>query len=122
MTSPAVPPLVGPALLRGLDHVAQTTHGYQAECPICRGYLAVTRGPLRWQLECATCTEDELSRWLRCDLTSAHPTGDYPLAVLRAIRLAPTLEVCQALLRGERVPVRALDPVWARRYRIGAAA
>ena len=34
----------------------------------------------------------------------------------QAIMLAPTLTVCEALLRDEPVPVSALDPVWARRF------
>ena len=38
------------------------------------------------------------------------------LRVHRAIRLAPTLEVCEALLRGERVPRTALDPMWRKAY------
>lgn len=38
------------------------------------------------------------------------------LILMRAIRLAPTLEVCEALLRGERAPISRLDPEWTRRY------
>lgn len=34
----------------------------------------------------------------------------------RAVTLAPTIDVCEALLRGEKVPVSRLDPAWARRY------
>lgn len=42
-----------------------------------------------------------------------------PLARLyKAIMLAPSIEVCEALLRAEPVPTSALDPVWARRYGI----
>lgn len=33
-----------------------------------------------------------------------------------AIMLAPSLEVCEALLRGEHVPDDRLDPEWAARY------
>jgi hypothetical protein len=33
-----------------------------------------------------------------------------------AIMLAPTLAVCEALLRGEDVPPERLDPEWAERY------
>jgi hypothetical protein len=29
--------------------------------------------------------------------------------------LAPSLEVCEALLRGERLPIGRLDPEWVRR-------
>jgi hypothetical protein len=34
----------------------------------------------------------------------------------RAMMLAPTLEIYRALLRGESVPVSALDPLWVRRF------
>lgn len=36
----------------------------------------------------------------------------------KALRLAPSLEMCEALLRGEKVPVSKLDPRWARAYGI----
>ena len=38
------------------------------------------------------------------------------LALLRAVRLAPTLETCEEILRTGRVPRSRLDPEWARRY------
>ena len=31
---------------------------------------------------------------------------------IKAMRLAPTLEICRALLRGESVPVSCLDQEW----------
>jgi hypothetical protein len=34
----------------------------------------------------------------------------------RAFMLAPSLEVCAALLRGETVPVDRLDPAWVARF------
>ena len=34
----------------------------------------------------------------------------------RAMMLAPTLEVCEALLRGEKVPTSKLDPEWVERF------
>lgn len=33
-----------------------------------------------------------------------------------AVMLAPTIEVCEALLRGDPAPVDRLDPVWAEKY------
>lgn len=36
---------------------------------------------------------------------------------LRAMRLAPTLEVYRALLAGQDVPKSALDPLWEARLR-----
>jgi hypothetical protein len=35
---------------------------------------------------------------------------------LKAIRLAPSLAVCRALLAGQRVPKEALDDRWRSRY------
>jgi len=41
------------------------------------------------------------------------------LELLRALRLAPTLEVCEAILENPRsVPVSKLDPKWAKAYGI----
>jgi hypothetical protein len=37
-------------------------------------------------------------------------------AIEKAWRLGPTLAIAEALLRSERVPHAALDPVWRRRY------
>lgn len=34
----------------------------------------------------------------------------------KAMRLAPSLQVFQALLEGQEVPVSALDPHWRQRY------
>lgn len=34
----------------------------------------------------------------------------------RAMMLAPTLEVCRALLAGDKVPLSTLDPEWVRRF------
>jgi hypothetical protein len=36
--------------------------------------------------------------------------------IWRAMMLAPCLEVCEALLRGESVPVDRLDLEWLRRF------
>jgi hypothetical protein len=37
-------------------------------------------------------------------------------ALLKAVRLAPSLDVAEALLRGEAVPKSRLDPKWRRAY------
>jgi hypothetical protein len=34
----------------------------------------------------------------------------------RAMMLSPSIEVCEALLRGESVPVSRLDPLWVQRF------
>lgn len=42
--------------------------------------------------------------------------GDDEIArISRAMALAPTLDVCKALLRGESVPISSLDLHWVRR-------
>lgn len=49
-----------------------------------------------------------------------HDTNGLGLAdtsrVWRALMLAPSLEVCLALLRGEEVPLERLDVEWAQRF------
>ena len=35
---------------------------------------------------------------------------------IKAMRLSPSLEVCRALLKGQIVPVDAMDQRWARKY------
>jgi hypothetical protein len=60
---------------------------------------------------CSICGEDDHV----CN--HQHVTdGSYEALVFRAMMLAPTVTICEALLRGEEVPVSQLDPVWARRY------
>lgn len=39
------------------------------------------------------------------------------LALIRGVRLAPDLETCEALLRGEKVAPSRLDPLWREAYR-----
>lgn len=36
--------------------------------------------------------------------------------LIKVVRLAPTLDVAEALLRGEPVPLRYLDQRWAKSY------
>lgn len=36
--------------------------------------------------------------------------------LIKAVRLAPTLDVCEALLRGESVPKSQLDPEWRKAH------
>lgn len=40
----------------------------------------------------------------------------YDRELTKAVRLAPSLEVCEALLLGEQVPVSRLDREWAKAY------
>ena len=41
------------------------------------------------------------------------------LRIWRALVLAPDIATCEALLRGEAVPLSRLDPLWAARLRRG---
>lgn len=43
-------------------------------------------------------------------------TVDETAFLARCIMLAPTLDLCERLLRGERVPRERLDQEWLRRY------
>lgn len=45
-------------------------------------------------------------------------TAEQTRALWRAVMLSPSLEVCEALLRGEKVPLPALDPLWVKRLRL----
>jgi hypothetical protein len=40
------------------------------------------------------------------------------LFILKCVRLSPSLEVCEALMRGERVKRSRLDVDWAREYQL----
>jgi hypothetical protein len=44
------------------------------------------------------------------------PVDDPALDGWRAMMLAPTAEICRALLRGESVPVEMLRPEWVARF------
>jgi hypothetical protein len=44
------------------------------------------------------------------------PLAEETRRIWRAMMLAPTLEVCEALLRGEAVPVKRFAPDWVKRF------
>jgi hypothetical protein len=44
------------------------------------------------------------------------PPADETRRIWAAMMLAPTLEVCEALLRSEKVPTEKLDPEWVKRF------
>jgi hypothetical protein len=52
--------------------------------------------------------------------TGLEPIGRYVAAelqrVYQAMMLSPSVEVCDALLRGESVPPEQLDPDWVKRF------
>jgi hypothetical protein len=52
--------------------------------------------------------------------TGLEPIGPYVAAelqrVYQAMMLSPSVEVCDALLRGESVPPEQLDPEWVKRF------
>lgn len=39
-----------------------------------------------------------------------------PRRLWKIVMLSPSIEVCEALLRGQTVPVTRLDPEWVRRF------
>lgn len=109
--------IAAPALLRALEHVLEAGAGWIARCPVwgCTELLTIEpdHHAGRWRLECdGEHTEQEIVEYLRCD-TSLDQS--YLRRLWRAVALAPTLGVCEALLRGQNVPRSALDALWARR-------
>jgi hypothetical protein len=68
--------------------------------PVAGGKLMTTLGPetLKMIEELASARQDQDRR------------------LWRAFMLAPTIEVCEALLRGEEVPLGQLDQEWVRRF------
>jgi hypothetical protein len=44
------------------------------------------------------------------------PSRSWTRDCWRAIQLAPGIEICEALLRGESVPFDRLDQSWVRRF------
>ncbi|MET0564486.1 MAG: hypothetical protein ABW114_13715 [Gaiellaceae bacterium] len=54
----------------------------------------------------------------RTNCSHRQPSGEETRRVWSAMMIAPTLEVCDALLRGETVPIERLDPDWVRRFGI----
>jgi hypothetical protein len=73
----------------------------------------------RWALAGGDSTfADELLASLEADLTVSFEAslGRDPAWEWRALMLAPNLEVWQALLTGERVPLSQLSPAWVARF------
>ena len=64
----------------------------------------------------------ELEEQARHEQTWKHLTDAEWRPIERAIMLAPTLDICRALLRGERVPLSRLNQRAVRRYGIRRAA
>lgn len=54
-------------------------------------------------------------RVIECGPWALHEPGTDVARLYRAVMLAPTVHVCEALLRGEHVPVSDLDPESVRR-------
>jgi hypothetical protein len=53
---------------------------------------------------------DDERRWHESEVGRAYAR------VWRAMMLAPTIEICEALLRDEKVPIDRLRPEWVRRF------
>lgn len=107
-----------PAFLRALNHARETPTGWIAQCPAwgCDNLLEITVDGDHYHLACETHTHQDIVSYL--DLTELELRTD-PITASRAWRalmLAPTIEIWQALLDGQAVPVSQLDPLWARRF------
>lgn len=62
-------------------------------------------------------TDEQLIQLLRdSDPDRIRWRTQYEKRLARAVMLAPTIEICEALLLGEDVPISSLDPDWVRRY------
>lgn len=44
-----------------------------------------------------------------------HEPGTDVQALYRAVMVSPTIHICEALLRGEAVPIGRLDQTWLRK-------
>lgn len=102
-----------PAFLEALTNVLQTDTGWIADCPHwgCGAVLEIEPGPV---FACdAGCPHEDIIDYLQPD-----PTEDAQATrrLWRALMLAPTLEVLEALLASQHVPRSRLDAVWARRF------
>ena len=51
-----------------------------------------------------------------------HQREEQSRRIWRAMMLSPTVEVCDALLRGESMPAEKLDASWVARFGLKAAA
>lgn len=114
----AAPPALEPRLLRALDNTHPTDNGWTAECPHfgCGATLHITHDTHEWRLHCEQgCTHQELVDYLQADTRLDPITSN---RAWRALCLSPTPTVWQALLENQAVPIAALDPLWARRFRI----
>lgn len=75
-------------------------------CPTSAG--GVDSGVSRFHVvfdECGEIAEYELA-----------PSAEETVRIWKAMMLAPSLVVCEALLRGQTVPTERLDPNWVERF------
>jgi hypothetical protein len=111
-----------PRFLLALDYVTNDEQGWQAHCPIC-DCEGMTINPDRhralWIFSCPDgCGHEEIERWLQADTRMYPEQSDDEYARLwMCFMLAPTIEICEALLRGEEVVDSRLDQTWLKRFR-----
>lgn len=116
----AVPP--PPPLLKCLhDSLDTDEQGWLADCPICTCEGMTIRPDKAhgiWVFGCQDgCPHEEVVEWLQCDVRFWGQQEDEMMdRAWVAMQLAPTLDICRALLANEPVVRTALDPEWAEPY------
>jgi hypothetical protein len=76
-----------------------------------RAYRCIEAGHVEVGLWVIASVHDRLA-----DAVDAQSDHDYLDRVAQAMALAPTLDICRALLRGEAVPIELLDQGAVRRF------
>jgi hypothetical protein len=106
-----------PAFLRALDDVVPRGSGWAARCPVfgCGGPLLIDAVDGVWRFDCLDHDDGDVVAYLDCD-TRVLDDADALAKLAKIIVLAPTLDVAEAMLRGERVPRSRLDADGLRRY------
>lgn len=107
-----------PAFLAALDNVTETDTGWIADCPNwgCGAATEISASDGIWRFNCDNqCTHEETVDYLQPG-ASLYCDQDATKRLWRALMLAPTLEVLEALLKGQNVPRSRLDATWAKRF------
>jgi hypothetical protein len=66
--------------------------------------------------------EEAWTERVLADIDTRRERREQSQRIWRAMMLSPSLEVCDALLRGENVPLEKLDPGWVARFGLRAVA
>jgi hypothetical protein len=123
-TRPDLAPPTAPTFLEGLFDSLDLSDpdGFIADCPICtcEGMTVRPNWVERiWVFTCADgCAHEEVTRWLKADVRLwPELEEDWSTQAWIALMLAPTVEICETLMRGEHVAEHRLDQKWLARFR-----